>query len=127
MFFFIYHPFGDLLFEIIGTIRGETYTQHIIQKKDRIQTSDFFCYYIFLFFFLDCFLNVHSCLSNQCLLAVSWFGAVTGDVTFLTAIVTCLVSGGFGTIARDMSNLTTIETTTVLGTGLVDDLSCLAL
>ena len=48
-------------------------------------------------------------------------GAFLGNVTLLTAVVASFVPRGLGTISRDMSHLSTVETATVLGSGLVDD------
>ena len=60
----------------------------------------------------------------QSTLFSSWprVGAVLGNMAFFSTIVTSLIPGRPSTVSRDMAHLTTIETTAVLSTGLVDHL-----
>lgn len=50
-------------------------------------------------------------------------GTVFGNVTFLAAIVTSFVSGGFSTVSGDVAHSTTVEAAPVLGSGFVNHLS----
>jgi hypothetical protein len=47
-------------------------------------------------------------------------GTALGNVPLLSTIVTSLVARGLGTVRRDMTHLTTVETTPILSSCLVD-------
>jgi len=47
-------------------------------------------------------------------------GAVLGNMALLATVVTRLVSSWLGAVGRNVANLSAIEATTILSTGLID-------
>jgi hypothetical protein len=72
------------------------------------------------------FLKTFSFFFSTILLFVFWIGAIFGNVSFIATIVTRLVPGRFGTIGRNVSHAATIETSTELGSSLVNHLSIIS-
>ena len=56
-----------------------------------------------------------------------WIGTILGNVSFSTTIVARLVACRFGAFSGYVSNPTTVETSTVLSSSLIDHLSIITL
>jgi hypothetical protein len=124
--FFICHPFGILSYLVAVTIETGTRREHSAPTPPPKLTS-----YVKFINLVEKPMRLRFYVEQAggtCnLLVVSCLGTIACDMTLLATVVTGLVSGGFGTVAGDMSDLATVETTAVLSTGLVDDLTCLTL